>query len=277
MADIQDAGALLQRAGFALPVVDRDRISVTYEHAFALMYDLRRMGEGNALAGRRRHFSRRGTFMAAAEEYLQRFADSSGRLHATFEIVYLTGWAPAEGQPRPLMPGSAQNRLADALGAQEQAPARDRGRRLRGLAQRHAAEQLELVLGREHEELAAHAHRVEPPADADGRPEEAPVDALAPQSPNVVLVNCLPPSKLEPCLEVLQSSGLPFGVYANLGEPAEDGNYRHTEDRTPEEFAGCLEPWIAAGARIVGGCCGTQPAHIGALAQRLAQNEIRPS
>ena len=122
MADVRDAGALLQRAGFALPVVDRDAISVTYEHAFALMYDLRRMGEGNALARRRRSFSRRGTFLAMADEYLKRFADRSGRLHATFDVIYLTGWAPAEGQPRPLLPGSAAVRLADALGSREQDP-----------------------------------------------------------------------------------------------------------------------------------------------------------
>ena len=110
-----------------------------------------------------------------------------------------------------------------------------------------------------------------------GEPLESAVAAVARFDPNVVLVNCLPPSKLPACLEVLRSSGLPFGVYANLGEPAEDGGYRHTEDLTPEAFAACAKPWISAGARVIGGCCGTQPAHIGALARRMEHNEIRPS
>ncbi len=124
-ADIRDAGALLQRAGFALPVVDRDAITVTYEHAFALMNDLRRMGEANAMTGRRKMFSRRQTFLAAADGYLRRFADRSGRLHATFDVIYLTAWAPAPGQPRPLLPGSAASRLADALGVIEGEPGRE--------------------------------------------------------------------------------------------------------------------------------------------------------
>ena len=122
-ADVRDAGSLLQRAGFTLPVVDRDTITVTYEHAFALMHDLRRMGETNAMVGRRKSFSRKETFLAAADGYLQRFADRSGRLHATFDVVYLTAWAPAPGQPRPLAPGSATTRLADALGTIERKPA----------------------------------------------------------------------------------------------------------------------------------------------------------
>lgn len=117
--DVRDAGGLLQRAGFALPVVDRDTITVTYEHAFSLMYDLRRMGEANAMAARRRTFSRRRTLLAAADEYLKRFTDRSGRLVATFDVVYLTGWAPAESQPKPLAPGSARHRLSDALGTTE--------------------------------------------------------------------------------------------------------------------------------------------------------------
>ena len=118
-ADVRDGGDLLQRAGFALPVVDRERIGATYEHAFSLMIDLRNMGETNAVAERRRRFTRRQTLVDAAEVYLRRFADKSGRLHATFDTIFLTGWAPAEGQPRPLRPGSATARLADALGSRE--------------------------------------------------------------------------------------------------------------------------------------------------------------
>ena len=118
-ADVRDGGDLLQRAGFALPVADRERVGATYEHAFSLMMDLRHMGETNAVAARRRSFSRRGTLVEAAEVYLRRFADKGGRLRATFDILFLTGWAPAEGQPRPLRPGSARARLADALGGRE--------------------------------------------------------------------------------------------------------------------------------------------------------------
>lgn len=118
-ADVRDSGALLQRAGFALPVVDRDRIQVTYEHVFSLMADLRFMGETNALRERRRGFTRRATMLTAAEEYLRRYADKSGRLIANFDIVYLTAWAPGPGQPQPLKPGSAAHRLAEALRTEE--------------------------------------------------------------------------------------------------------------------------------------------------------------
>ncbi len=118
-ADVRDAGGLLQRAGFALPVVDRDTLTVTYEHAFGLMYDLRLMGETNALIQRRRGASRRATLLRAAELYLKRHSDKVGRLHATFEIITLTGWAPDASQPKPLAPGSAKHRLADALGGAE--------------------------------------------------------------------------------------------------------------------------------------------------------------
>jgi SAM-dependent methyltransferase len=124
-ADIRDAGSLLQRAGFALPVVDRDRIQVTYEHVFSLMADLRLMGETNALRERRRGFTRRATMLTAAEEYLRRYADSSGRLIANFDIVYLTAWAPGPGQPQPLKPGSAAHRLAEALRTEEHIPGDD--------------------------------------------------------------------------------------------------------------------------------------------------------
>lgn len=118
-ADVRDMGALLQRSGFALPVVDRDRITVTYEHVLSLMYDLRRMGETNAVAARRKSFTRRRTFLRAAELYLERFADRAGRLQASFEIIYLTAWAPDASQPKPLRPGSAKQRLAEVLGAEE--------------------------------------------------------------------------------------------------------------------------------------------------------------
>ena len=93
-ADLRDLGALLQRAGFALPVTDVDRLTVRYDSAFALMHDLRRMGATNALIDRRRPPLRRATLMRMAEIYAERFADADGRMRATFEIVWLSGWAP---------------------------------------------------------------------------------------------------------------------------------------------------------------------------------------
>ncbi len=118
-ADVRELGALLQRAGLAMPVVDSDRLTVRYDSAFALMRDLRRMGATNMLAERRRTPLRRATLQRMAEIYARRFADSDGRLRATFEIVWLSGWAPHESQQKPLKPGSAAQRLADALGAKE--------------------------------------------------------------------------------------------------------------------------------------------------------------
>jgi SAM-dependent methyltransferase len=118
-ASVRDAGGLLQRAGFALPVVDRDRIVVTYENVFKLFGDLRGMGETNALTEQLRHFTRRSTIMRAAEIYQARFAGEDGRLPATFDIVYLHGWAPHESQQKPLAPGSATTRLARALQSEE--------------------------------------------------------------------------------------------------------------------------------------------------------------
>lgn len=118
-ADVRDLGGLLQRAGFALPVTDADRLTVRYASAFALMQDLRRMGATNALLERRRTPLRRATLMRAAEIYAERFADGDGRVRATFDIVWLSGWAPHPGQQQPLEPGSAQARLADALGTRE--------------------------------------------------------------------------------------------------------------------------------------------------------------
>ncbi|MDJ0947604.1 MAG: methyltransferase domain-containing protein [Alphaproteobacteria bacterium] len=118
-ADVGDLGGLLQRAGFALPVVDRDRIEVTYPDALALMRDLRGMGESNLIRDRRKCFSRRNTLFRAAEIYAERFAGEDGRVAATFDVLYLTGWSPDASQQRPLHPGSARSRLADALDAEE--------------------------------------------------------------------------------------------------------------------------------------------------------------
>ncbi len=114
-ADLRDLGALLQRAGFALPVTDADRLTVRYPDVFALMRDLRRMGATNALVERKRKLTRRMTILRMAEIYNERFSDSDGRLRATFDIVWLSGWAPHESQQKPLKPGSAKMRLADAL------------------------------------------------------------------------------------------------------------------------------------------------------------------
>jgi NADH dehydrogenase [ubiquinone] 1 alpha subcomplex assembly factor 5 len=126
-ADLRDLGGLLQRAGFALPVVDADRIEVTYPDALALMRDLRAMGESNALIERRKSLSRRAVLLRAAERYAALFGRADGRVPATFELVTLTAWAPAATQPQPLRPGSARARLADALGTVER-PAGDKAR-----------------------------------------------------------------------------------------------------------------------------------------------------
>lgn len=117
--DSYDGAALLQRAGFALPVVDVDTVTVRYPHMLKLMADLRAMGETNVLLERpRRPLSRR-LLARAGELYAERFAEPDGRLVATFEIITLTGWAPHPDQQQPLRPGSAKTRLADALGARE--------------------------------------------------------------------------------------------------------------------------------------------------------------
>ena len=118
-ADMQDAGGLLQRAGFALPVVDLDTITVTYGDAFALMRDLRGMGETGAVLARCKTFSRRATMFRAAAIYRERFGDASGRIPATFQVLFATAWAPHESQQKPLRPGKAQGRLADALDTAE--------------------------------------------------------------------------------------------------------------------------------------------------------------
>jgi len=129
-ADLRDMGALLQRADFALPVVDVDRLVVRYRSPFALMQDLRRMGATNALTERRRTPLRRATLQRMAEIYADRFSDADGHIRATFEIIWLSGWAPHESQQKPLAPGSAARRLADALGTRE-LPAGDKAGRSR--------------------------------------------------------------------------------------------------------------------------------------------------
>jgi SAM-dependent methyltransferase len=121
--DLREMGTLLQRAGFALPVTDIDRLTVRYASPFALMHDLRRMGASNPLIERRRRPLKRATLMRMVEIYAERFSDVDGRIRATFEIVWLSGWAPHESQQQPLKPGSARRRLADALGTQEIAAA----------------------------------------------------------------------------------------------------------------------------------------------------------
>lgn len=118
-ADVRDLGALLQRAGFALPVADTENYTVRYDSMFGLMRDLRAMGMANPLVGRSRKPLRRETLVRAAEIYAERFSDPDGRIRATFSIVYLAGWAPHENQQKPLKPGSAKVRLADALKTQE--------------------------------------------------------------------------------------------------------------------------------------------------------------
>jgi SAM-dependent methyltransferase len=118
-ADLRDLGALLQRAGFALPVTDFERLTVRYETVLALLQDLRCMGAANALTERRRTPLRRTTLRRMAEIYAERFGDADGRVRATFDIVWLSGWAPDSSQQKPLAPGSARMRLAEALNTEE--------------------------------------------------------------------------------------------------------------------------------------------------------------
>jgi SAM-dependent methyltransferase len=114
-ADLRDMGGLLQRAGFALPVTDVETLTVRYPHLFALLADLRAMGATNTLVERLRKPTRRALFLRAAEIYARDYADSDGRLRATFELIFLSGWAPHESQQKPLKPGSAQVSLAEVL------------------------------------------------------------------------------------------------------------------------------------------------------------------
>jgi SAM-dependent methyltransferase len=123
--DVRDLGGLLQRAGFALPVTDVEPVIVRYSSMFALMRDLRGMGATNALCERSRVPLRRAVLLRAAEIYSERFSDPDGRLRATFDIVWLSGWAPHDSQQKPLAPGSARMRLSDALNAREERLPRD--------------------------------------------------------------------------------------------------------------------------------------------------------
>lgn len=115
MGEIRDLGALLQRAGFALPVADNISLRTEYKDAVHLMHDLRDMGENNALSQRQRSFGGKDIFLRTAQIYQENFSTDSGRIKATYDIVFLTGWAPDESQQQPLRPGSAKQRLASAL------------------------------------------------------------------------------------------------------------------------------------------------------------------
>ncbi|HEY9040307.1 MAG TPA: SAM-dependent methyltransferase [Roseovarius sp.] len=117
--EVRDLGGLLQRAGLALPVVDSVPLTASYADMTALMQDLRAMGEGNAMHARPRHFTRRALFDRAAQIYAEAFGDGEGRIIATYDLIFLTGWAPHASQQKPLRPGSATTRLADALNTKE--------------------------------------------------------------------------------------------------------------------------------------------------------------
>ena len=122
MAELRDLGGLIGRAGLALPVADNITQTASYRDILHLMQDLRAMGETNALLSRHKMTPRRGLFARAAHIYAQIFPAPNGRITATFELVFLTGWAPSADQPKPLRPGSATTRLADALGTTELNP-----------------------------------------------------------------------------------------------------------------------------------------------------------
>lgn len=113
--DVRDMGALLQRAGFALPVADVDGFTLRYDSALTLMAELRAMGAANVLTQRARRPLRRDVLARAAQIYAARFADPDGRVRASFEIVWLSGWAPHESQQKPAKPGSATHRLEEAI------------------------------------------------------------------------------------------------------------------------------------------------------------------
>ncbi len=126
-ADVRELGGLLQRAGFALPVVDSDIVRVAYATPLDLMGDIKAMGGSNPLRARQRRPTKRRTLLRASEIYAERFSRPDGRVEATFEIVTMTAWVPHESQQQPLRPGSAKVRLADALGVEEHVLKRDGG------------------------------------------------------------------------------------------------------------------------------------------------------
>jgi SAM-dependent methyltransferase len=119
LLDVREAGALLQRAGFALPVTDVDRLIVRYDSPIALMHDLRALGATNPMFERSRRPLKRALLERMIDIYRQRFSDPDGRMRATFDIVWVSGWSPHPSQQKPLLPGSARQRLADALGVKE--------------------------------------------------------------------------------------------------------------------------------------------------------------
>jgi SAM-dependent methyltransferase len=123
-ADLRDVGALLQRAGFALPVTDVDRTVVRYDNAFVLMEDLRRMGATNVMIERRRTLTRPTTMLRMSQIYADRFSDPDGRIRATFDVIWLSGWAPHESQQKPLRPGSAKASLEAAVRKHPPSPSR---------------------------------------------------------------------------------------------------------------------------------------------------------
>jgi SAM-dependent methyltransferase len=129
--DVRTLGSLLQRAGFALPVTDVEPMTVRYRNVQALLHDLRRMGAANALTERSRKPLKRAVLKRAEEIYAGRFTDPDGRLRASFDVLWLSAWAPHESQQKPLKPGSAKMRLADALGTREQPAGEKTGRRPR--------------------------------------------------------------------------------------------------------------------------------------------------
>ncbi|WP_417794311.1 methyltransferase domain-containing protein [Terasakiella pusilla] len=118
-ADVRDAGMLLQRAGFNLPVVDTDGVEVRYENPMKLMKDLKGMGENNKVLERRKNFTKRELIMRAMQRYVEEFSGDDGRVPATFQVMFLTAWKPDPSQQKPMTPGSAQHKLADALGVPE--------------------------------------------------------------------------------------------------------------------------------------------------------------
>lgn len=121
VADLKQMGALMQRGNYALPVIDSEKITVTYDNLFALMTDLKNMGESNTLLSQHKGMTSKNFFETADKTYKKRFAESDGKIIATFEIIFLLGWAPHSSQQKPLQPGSAKTRLADALETKEKA------------------------------------------------------------------------------------------------------------------------------------------------------------